>query len=543
METTKPQPQVQRACPFTTCLQQCPDDEHCKAVIAIHDRDVALHDRDVALHEQDVAQHAIDIAQLALWKQLADMMPQIVWSATEDGLRDYVNDQWQEVTGLLPSANYGNGWLNRIHPEDRVRVTAIWQQCVITGQSYEGEYRILCKDSIYRWFLGRAKLTEYAEGMVRRWVGTCTDIDNRKRSEENLKGASARKDEFLAMLAHELRNPLSVIGNAVQLLEGTEGEAGEIFGMIARQTKHLTRLVEDLLDVSRITRGKIVLRKEVLDLRSLLTQSMEATAQAFNERNHTVTVNLGAEEVRVHADATRIMQVFSNLLHNAAKYTPEGGEIAVTLEKEDSYAVVKIKDNGLGLDTKHLDTIFDLFYQADAGLARAQGGLGIGLTLVRNIMLMHNGTVEAYSEGIGKGSTFTVRLPSSYAALEKTIAASAPTVVKRRVLVVDDMPDAAHSLSMLVKSLGHEIYTASSGRTALQFVQNMKPEYVLMDIGMPEMDGFELARRIRMLDDKVILIAITGYGMEEDRRRTEESGFNYHLVKPVEKKDLAQLIN
>lgn len=348
----------------------------------------------------------------------------------------------------------------------------------------------------------------------------------------------ARREDFLAMLAHELRNPISVIGNAVQLLEA-EGETGEIYNMIRRQTKHLTRLVEDLLDVSRISRGKIVLQKQVCDLKSLVEHGVETAQQAIADKKHTLILELKKKKIWVHADPTRMYQVFSNLLLNAAKYTPPGGNITVTIENDDKFAFVNIKDTGLGLEDS--EAIFDLFYQVDTGLARSQGGLGIGLTLVRNILNMHNGSVAAYSEGIGKGSTFSVHMPISLMKPEKVTETGIATCERRRILVVDDMPDVAHSMSLILKSQGHEVYTASSGRAALQFVKNVKPQYILLDIGMPDMDGWELAKKIKEIDKTVITIAITGYGMEEDKQKSKED-FNYHLVKPVERQDLFMLI-
>lgn len=386
----------------------------------------------------------------------------------------------------------------------------------------------------------------------RKTVERCPDLDRcraismRDAQIEELKATGVKKDEFLAMLAHELRNPLGVVSNAIQLLDHTSsdrsGPAHETRQVIARQVHHLSRLVGDLLDVSRLNRGKIILQRTILNLQDVVKQSIEMVRHAVDEKRHTLYQGLTTRPLKVSGDSTRLMQIVSNLLNNAVKYTPDNGEITITTKAEGDYAVIKVKDSGVGVDPSELDSIFGMFYQVDNSLARSQGGLGIGLTLVRSLTLMHNGTVEAHSEGKGKGSEFTVRLPLDEDGIIDTPVVHSASAVRRRLLVVDDNTDAATSLSNLLKLQGHEVYTANTGTAALGFVKNVLPEYILLDIAMPGMDGLELAERIRKVNQKVVIIAITGYGAEDDKRMSADAGINFHLVKPIQQRDLQELI-
>jgi PAS domain S-box-containing protein len=380
-------------------------------------------------------------------------------------------------------------------------------------------------------------------------VGIGIDITDRKEYEQSLKEADRRKDEFLAMLAHELRNPLAPIRHAAQvfrLLAPAEPNLQRAQDMIERQVQEMTRLVDDLLDVSRITRGKIGLTREPLDLAVVIAAAVETSRPLIDAHRHQLLVSLPGEPLGVEADATRLAQVISNLLNNAAKYTSEDGHIWLTVEACPGEAVVRVRDDGVGIPPDLLPQVFDLFVQGDRSLARSEGGLGIGLTVVKSLVEMHGGSVEARSEGPGKGSEFIVRLPAvemqpAPAKRDDEGGLSGPS---RRVLVVDDNEDVAHSLALLLQIKGHEVRTAHDGLTALNVAGEFLPEVVLLDIGLPTMDGYEVARRLRQQTglENVVLVAVTGYGQEEDRRRAEEAGFDAHLTKPAEPAALQRLL-
>jgi PAS domain S-box-containing protein len=374
-------------------------------------------------------------------------------------------------------------------------------------------------------------------------VGIGLDITDRKRYEEALQEADRRKDEFLAMLAHELRNPLAPIRTAAQvirLLGTSDANVRRSAEMVERQVQHLTRLVDDLLDVSRITRGKIKLRKEPVELAAVVARAVETARPLLDARAHELTVTLPPEAVRLEADATRLAQVVGNLLANAAKYTAEGGHVWLTAEREGGTAVLRVRDTGVGIPPDMLGKVFDLFTQVDRSLARSEGGLGIGLTLVKNLVELHGGTVGAYSEGPGKGSEFVVRLPvlPTPQAPDAGPAEPAPgrAPPPRRVLVVDDNADAADSLAMLLRVDCHEVRTAHDGPTALETAEWFRPEVVFLDIGLPRMDGYEVARQLRQRPGLkgARLVAVTGYGQGEDRRRAQDAGFDLFMTKPVD---------
>jgi signal transduction histidine kinase/ActR/RegA family two-component response regulator len=378
------------------------------------------------------------------------------------------------------------------------------------------------------------------------------EIAGRKKLEEALRETDRRKDEFLAMLAHELRNPLAPIRNGLHILKQASVDPSTREGlrvMMERQVVHLSRLVDDLLDVSRITQGKINLRKEVVDLTSLIRRAVAAIRPAVDARRHELTVSLPAEPVRLEADPTRLEQVLANLLHNAVKYTDPGGSIWLTARQEGKAAVINVRDTGLGIDPDLLPHIFDLFVQADRGLDRSQGGLGIGLTLVRRLVELHDGTVHAVSAGLAQGSEFIVRLPAMLPMRETgdnwiPPGSGSKTGPVHRILVVDDNRDAADSSALFLRLAGHEVRTVYDGPTALTEAQSWRPDVILLDLGLPGMDGYEIARRLRCQPDlqHVLLVALTGWGQEEDRRRSREVGIDQHLTKPVEPEALKMML-
>ncbi len=391
-----------------------------------------------------------------------------------------------------------------------------------------------------------------------------SEVAERLRVEQALKEADRHKDEFLAMLAHELRNPLAPIHNAVQLMGKRTIPDPQIVwarDLIARQLGHLTRLVDDLLDVSRITRGKIKLTQEVIDLGSLISRAIETVHPLLDERRHSLKLELPDPEVKLRGDPTRLTQAISNVLGNAAKYTDTGGEVSLTVSHTEEELEIRVRDNGIGIEASALPFVFELFTQIDRDSGHAQGGLGIGLALVKRLVEMHGGSVSASSEGPGKGSEFRIRLPrhrdTSDAAAVKGGATGSPATMLvtpvvagsatrrgRRILIADDNNDALESLATLLQLGGHEVFTATNGGTALQCAEHNLPEVVLLDIGMPLLDGYEVARRIRAQPwgQRITLVALTGWGQDSDRRRSREAGFDSHMVKPLDLDVLADLL-
>jgi CheY-like chemotaxis protein len=374
------------------------------------------------------------------------------------------------------------------------------------------------------------------------------DITERKHAESDLREADRRKDEFLATLAHELRNPLAPIRNSLHIfrLAGVQDPTvARVTEMMERQVGHMVRMVDDLLEVSRISRGKIELRRERVELASVLRNAVDTSLPLIEAAKHRLHVHVPDDPLMMDADPVRLAQVFANLLNNAAKYTAEGGEITVRVHVEAGMAVVCVKDNGEGIPPQMLNRVFNMFTQVDTG-SRAQGGLGIGLTLARTLVHLHGGTIEAFSEGKGEGCEFVVRLPLAVAQdVTEAPAKAAPPLRLRRVLVVDDNTDAADSLGLLLHFLGAEVKVVHDGSSALEAMKTFNPAVVLLDLGMPGMNGLEVARRMR--EDpacrETTLVALTGWGQREDRRRTHDAGFDYHLVKPADVSTLQSILS
>jgi signal transduction histidine kinase/ActR/RegA family two-component response regulator len=376
------------------------------------------------------------------------------------------------------------------------------------------------------------------------------DLIERGHFERALMEADRRKDEFLATLAHELRNPLAPLRTGLHLMQmaGGDGKVVEqARTMMGRQLTQLVRLVDDLMDVSRISRGKIELRKEQIELAAAIHSAVEASRPLIEEMHHDLTVALPSQPVIVDADLTRLAQVFLNLLNNAAKYTDRGGRISLTVERQGSDVVVAVRDTGIGIPAAHLPRLFEMFSQAEGSLSRSQGGLGIGLCLVKRLVEMHGGRIEAASPGPGKGSVFVVRLPVVVVASvpdEREQDMSEAAKSSFRILIVDDNRDSADSLSMMLKIMGNTTYTAYDGEEAVRAAGAYRPDVILLDIGLPKLNGYEACRRIRQQPGgtSLVIVAQTGWGQEEDRQRTHESGFDYHLVKPVDLQALMKLL-
>lgn len=365
---------------------------------------------------------------------------------------------------------------------------------------------------------------------------------------EALKEADRRKDEFLATLAHELRNPLAPIRNGLQILRMNPSaeKAGQVRDMMDRQLSHMVRLIDDLLDVSRVSEGKIVLQREVLSLSSAIDAALEASRPQIEGANHKFMLHMPAEQVRVNADMTRLAQILSNLLNNAAKYTPPGGHIDLYVHKEDSQAIITIKDNGIGIPAGMLGSIFDLFTQVDAALEQAKGGLGIGLALVKRLVELHEGTVGVQSAGAGKGSAFTVRLPLAEAVtpVEKDTEEFVIGGSSMRILVVDDNVASAQTIGWMLEMIGHETTLVHSGTDALAIAAQLRPDIIFLDIGLPGMNGYDVCRALRSDPalEGTVIVAQTGWGQKRDRELAQEAGFNHHLVKPVSLDDLQRIL-
>ena len=445
-------------------------------------------------------------------------------------------------------------------PEDQHRMMHEFFPSVLREGHGEIEVRFRhFKTGEARWMAYKVLTLPGADGRPVAFATVSQDVTERKRLEDNLRRvaeelsrADRRKNEFLAMLAHELRNPLAPISNAVRALSlGRRDETAvdSASEMLERQVGQIIRLVDDLLDVSRISRGKIALRSERVELSPIIQQAVEAARALYRSMNQELTVRLPSEPVYLNADPTRLAQVVGNLLNNACKFTDVGGRIVLSVEREGAQVAIRVADNGVGIAAEHLAGIFDMFTQVESSLERSRSGLGIGLTLVKTLVEMHGGTVEAHSEGVGRGSEFVVRLPMLVDVPEPVSAMApphleGPPVIRRRVLIVDDNKDAAEWLATLLSLSGHDTHVALDGVEAVKAAERLAPDVVLLDIGLPRIDGYEVCRRIRQQPwgRDLVIVALTGWGQEEDRQKSREAGFNTHLVKPVDDEVLMNLL-
>jgi PAS domain S-box-containing protein len=444
------------------------------------------------------------------------------------------------------------GWERLVHPDDMPAVYATLQKH-LDGKSplYETEHRLRHKNGSWVWVLARGRVVERdPQGKAIRALGIHANISIERENRERLQEEDRRKDEFLATLAHELRNPLAPIrtGLAIIKRDPSGPAATHSLRTMERQLGHMVRLIDDLLDVSRITLGRLKLKYEDISIRSIVEMAVEASRPAIDAGLHTLTVNLPPQDVIITCDPTRLAQIISNLLTNSAKYTPDKGQISLSVEVTTEGFTISVSDNGLGIPRELQQKVFELFGQVNRTLDRSQGGLGIGLALVRNLVTLHGGTVQVSSPGMGKGSTFTITLPPSVLKTRLESETAAPLEPQehphRRVLIVDDNVDAAESLSMLAKLLGHTTDVALSGQEALQKVASFHPEVVFLDIGLPGMSGFEVAEAIKRsnLDPLPYVVAVTGWGSEETQRKAHAAGFDEHLTKPVEVSRLERIL-
>ncbi|WP_164557936.1 PAS domain-containing protein [Massilia atriviolacea] len=438
-----------------------------------------------------------------------------------------------------------------IHPDDARRLLEARVRAIASGGGYQETVRFRRPDDgRMLWLDIRGKVRCDAGGTPFAVRGVTLDITERMRAEEDLRDAHRRKDEFLAMLSHELRNPLAPISSAAQLLKHVrldEARLRETTDIIIRQTAHITGLVDDLIDVSRVTRGLISTDRQPHDMKRMIGDAVEQVRPLIDARRHRLAVLLPPEAAYVMGDHKRLVQVLTNLLNNAAKYTPDGGNIVLTLALDGDSVVLAVRDDGIGMGLELLPRVFDLFTQGERSADRAQGGLGVGLAVVRSLVELHGGQVSAASEGPGKGSVLTVRLPLLAGAGQPAGPAGERPALPQgplRVLVVDDNPDAALMLSMLLEASGYEVLTENSSHAGLASAARHAPDVCILDIGLPGMNGYQLARAIRAVDaaQGATLIAVTGYGQEQDRRLALDAGFDHHLVKPVDAGALAALL-
>ena len=459
------------------------------------------------------------------------------------------NREAERILGFSEPEVLGHHFSIIFTPEDReAGVPALELTTAMNEGRAEDERWHMRKNKERFWALGIVTPTQDASGAHTGYSKILRDMTDRKRAEEALKEADRRKDVFLATLAHELRNPLAPIRNGLQIIRLTPDRAAreQAREMMERQLGQMVRLVDDLLDISRITRNKMELRKAPVELWAVVQSAVEAARPQIEASGHTLTVTLPPQPIYLDADLTRLAQVFWNLLNNSAKYTEPGGRISLTAEREGGEAVVTVQDNGIGIAAEFLPTLFEMFSQVDRSLERAQGGLGIGLALVKGLTEAHGGRVEVHSEGAGHGCTFVVRLPVTQrnptAGGQQAEAAQPAT--GGRILVVDDNRDGAASLAMLLTVMGNDTRTAHDGLDGVEQAEAFRPDLIVLDIGLPRLNGYDACRRIRQRPwaKNTLIVAATGWGQDEDRRRSKEAGFDYHLVKPVDAAELHRLL-
>jgi len=532
---------------------------------------VAAHLETVRLRKE--AEQTLRESELR-FRAMADTAPAMLWLTDAAGECTFLSRGWYEFTGLTES----RGWKEATHPDDREQAKFQFVTAASKQSPFSIDYRLRRSDGEYGWVIDSARPRFAASGELLGYIGSIIDITERKQYELALKQADRRKDEFLATLAHELRNPLAPILNAVDILKAKGPPARELQwsqDIIARQVKHMARLLDDLLDVSRITMDKLELRPERVDLETVIQNALEASRPLINQRGQDLKVMLPPDPIYLTADPTRLPQVFSNLLDNAAKFTRQGGQIWLIAEvvpssrnrqhgeggpetvtpmlarflPDERHVIVRVRDSGIGIPAEMLSRVFEMFTQVARTVERSYGGLGLGLTLVKRLVELHGGSVEARSDG--SGSEFIVRLPvldspstpeDLVQGAQRKSALAKPR--SRRVLVVDDNPDAVETLSLLLQLRHNAVLTAVDGLEAVEAAAAFQPDLILMDIGLPKLNGYDAARRIReqRQDQRVVIVAMTGWGQEEDKRRSKEAGFDQHLVKPVDPALLEELL-
>ncbi len=487
-----------------------------------------------------------------LYRAIGESMQYGVWVCDSQGRNVYASDSFLQLAGITQEQCSNFGWEKVLHPDDASATISAWQECARSKSFWYREHRILGVDGLYHWVLAQGVPIRNDQGELTGWAGFNLDISRLKLTEDALREADRRKDEFLATLAHELRNPLAPIRHAAKLLEepdASESQQRQGREVIGRQVQRMSLLLDDLLDVSRITRGQLKLKKSHVELAAMVGAAIETARPLIDAKRHQLDVELPDRKIVLDVDALRLSQALSNLLTNAAKYTDSGGRIDLKVSLDDAL-VFRILDTGIGLESAAMPGLFEMFSQVDSVIDRAEGGLGIGLALVKGLVTLHGGTVEVASAGLGSGSEFIIRLPLSAVvagqadAEEKIAVNHASPESRATVLVADDNRDAAEMLAMLLRLSGYRVLVAHLAGEALEIAIKERPQAAILDIGMPDMTGYELARRIRAeaWGRKMLLIAATGWGQDNDKQKAEEAGFNRHFTKPVDSDHIEQVL-
>ena len=469
---------------------------------------------------------------------LAEGSPVLLWVNGSQGA-EFVNRAYLDFVGVESDHEvHGYDWSRFVHPDDREEYLNAYQRAFATQARFTAELRFLRHDGEYRWMRSDATPRFGDDGELQGYVGATVDITERRNAEDALRVADRQKDEFLAMLAHELRNPLAPIRNASEVLAlryAGDPQAAAPLAMLRRQSNHLARLLDDLLDVTRIAQGRVTLEREPLEIGAIVGQAVETVAPLAQAKLQTLRLERDEAPLYVSGDRTRLVQSLTNVLQNSVKFTHQGGEIVIAVHDAGPDIELTVRDNGIGIARELVPRVFDLFVQSERTPDRSQGGLGIGLSVVKRLIEMHGGAVAIASEGHEKGTTVTIRLPRVEEPADLAPHAAVPNS-QRRVLVVDDSADSADSLALLLRIEGHDVSTAYSASAALDAAERLQPDVAFIDIGLPVMDGYEVARRLRASERcrAIKLVALTGYGQPEDREAAHRAGFDHHLVKPAD---------
>jgi PAS domain S-box-containing protein len=504
--------------------------------------------------------------ELEILRQLADGLPQIVWVARPDGSHEYYNRRWYEFTGRGRGISL-EGWSDLFHPDDTERADQAWAEALSSGNPYEIEFRLKrVSDGAYRWFLGRALPYRDANGEIVNWFGTCTDIHALKTAQDALRSArdelqqeSRQKDEFLGMISHELRTPLSAVFGWTRLMQENvlnETERVEAVNSIMRNAEAQSRLIEDVLDITRIVNQKLSLDRKIFNPDGIVREAIEAVRPSANARAIKLQTSIESRDLLIYADPVRLQQVVLNLMTNAVKFTSPGGQVSLHMARQGGTALIEISDTGKGISAELLPHIFERFRQGDSSSTRQHGGLGLGLAIAHQLVMMHDGKIEAQSEGEGKGSRFRVWLPvvaldsgaPEQAQPPATDEDAFPAECLRglHAMVIDDNTSVRDLVALTLVKCGASVTVASSVQDALKLMPNLPPDVIVSDIAMPDVDGYEFVRQFRALargkGANVPVIALTAYGSVQDRDRALKAGFDRHLSKPIDPAELVRTI-
>jgi PAS domain S-box-containing protein len=500
---------------------------------------------------QKAAEKALRTSE-KLYRAIGESINYGVWVGDRQGRNVYTSESFLKLIGFTQEQCSNLGWAEVLHPDDARATIEAWDETVRTGAVWYREHRVRGCDGRYHAILSQGVPIRGEDGEISGWAGINLDISRLKSTEEALRLADRRKDEFLATLAHELRNPLAPVRHAVKVLESKSLKSGQdqwARDVISRQVRRMALLLDDLLDVSRITQGRLDLKIETVTLNSIIDAAVETARPLIETKHHRLTIELPSEPFLLMVDPLRVSQSLSNLLTNSAKYMDEGGQITLRVTLSTEEILLSVKDTGIGIEPEALAGLFEMFSQVNSAIARSEGGLGIGLALVKGLIALHGGTINARSSGAGLGSEFTIHLPRSVVvpiAVETKDGSPAQShqTSGRRVLLADDNRDAADSLAMLLEMNGHSVTVGYNGEQALQLARQSVPSVMILDIGMPDITGYEVARRVRAeaWGRNIYIIAVTGWGQKEDKARALASGFDHHLTKPVDPDEVENVL-